>query len=451
MSQNNLFGPLLQFALNKIADTPLAEAFENFSVRMSAEVVENELALPVILKLPTVKPGASQSWSNYKEMMQYQLEPARRLIAETMGAQAETLIAANAIKASLTKEQLEFLGKAGLQIEKMELDPLLQVVNMDDSVIDVDLPAFQIKHPGNTGKGVTVAVLDSGIDLKHPYLNVHASVSTCGESEEIPGSHGTHCAGSIASLDSSFPGIAPGVNLINIKVLTANGSGTHTNIVTGIDKALDMGAEVLSMSLGFNHLPSWSQGGHGWLCAKGHCPLCTAVDNAVALDGVIAVVAAGNEHERAEALRKNGYGSSFDTELGCPGQSREAITVGAITKRTFLPASFSSNGPTSYGTSKPDIVAPGVNITSTIPVPRQLNGTPVTDAARSLLFGRKSGTSMATPMVAGAVALIIEILKQNNTPVTTAAVKNALYTNGIIAQTGGVDIVGKGRLVLNML
>lgn len=448
---SNLFGPLLQLALNEIAVTPVAEAFENLSVRMSADVVDDKLTLPVILKLPTVKPEGNQSWSSYKEIMQDKLEPVRRLVAETMGAEAETLIAANAVKASLTKEQLEFLGNAGLQIEKMELDPLLQVINMDNVVVDVDVPAFQLKHPGNTGKGVTVAVLDSGIDLQHPYLKVHASVSTSGESDQIPGSHGTHCAGSIASQDATFPGIAPGVNLINIKVLNANGSGTHTNIVTGIDKALDMGAEVLSLSLGFNHLPTWSQGGHGWLCANGHCPLCTAIDNAVALDGVIAVVAAGNEHERAEALRSNGYGDKFDTELGCPGQAKEAITVGAVTKSTFLPASFSSHGPTSYGLAKPDICAPGVNIMSTIPVPRQLNGTPVANPARAALFGRKSGTSMATPIVAGAVALIIEILKQNNTPVTTSAVKDMLYTKGLIAQDGGAAVVGNGRLVLNML
>jgi hypothetical protein len=58
---------------------------------------------------------------------------------------------------------------------------------------------------------------------------------------------------------------------------------------------------------------------------------------------------------------------------------------------------------------------------------------------------------MATPIVAGAVALIIEILKQNNTPVTTSAVKDMLYTKGLIAQDGGATVVGNGRLVLNML
>jgi serine protease AprX len=114
---------------------------------------------------------------------------------------------------------------------------------------------------------------------------------------------------------------------------------------------------VLSMSLGFNHRPTWSQGGHGWSCPDGRCQLCVAVENAVTLEGVLAVVAAGNEHQRAEFLRSNGSAAEVDSEICCPGASAHALTVAALTKQTFLTAPFSSRGPTAFATAKPDIAA----------------------------------------------------------------------------------------------
>jgi serine protease AprX len=342
-------------------------------------------------------------------------------------------------------------GGSGDELALLELDPLVQVTAMDDAAQDIGLPAFQANHVGLDGSGVTVAVLDSGIDPHHPYLSVADSVSTCGESIDIPGSHGTHCAGSVASTDSYYPGVAPGVSLLNIKVLTADGRGKHTYITAGIDEALDRGAHVLSMSVGFNHLPTWSSNGHGWSCSDGRCPLCTAVDNASALDNAVVVVAAGNEHERAEALRKWGYGLSFDTELGCPGHARSAVTVAALTKNLFLPAPFSSHGPTAYGSDKPDLAAPGVNITSTIPVPRLPNGQPEKNPSRSKLFGRKSGTSMATPIVAGAAALLVQMAQQKGIPWTSNSIKRRLMTDAVLPVSGGPAVTGAGRLDLSGL
>ena len=284
-----------------------------------------------------------------------------------------------------------------------------------------------------------------------PDLNVHQSISTCGENFGVPGRHGTHVAGSIASRSTDYPGIAPDVTLINVKVLRSDGKGRHTDIARGVDAALDRGAEVLCMSLGFNHLPRWSHDGHGWDCSDGRCPLCTAVDNAAYGDDVVAVVAAGNEHQNAQALIDNGDGHSFDTELCCPGQARQALTVGAITKRNFLPASFSSRGPTSYGITKPDLVTAGVNITSTVPVRRDDQGQPVSNPGAADLFGRLSGTSMATPIIAGAVALLIQLQKNQGAGWTSAGIRNQLLRKAVVPLPQPANVVGDGRLTLGRI
>jgi subtilisin family serine protease len=264
---------------------------------------------------------------------------------------------------------------------------------------------------------------------------------------EHPGKHGTHCAGIIASRDLVFGGVAPGVDLLNIKVLNTNDTGRHGDITRGIDEAVKLGAHVMSMSLGFNHLPYWSDRGHGWSCTTGDCPLCTAVDNAVALNNAVVVVAAGNEHDRAEALRESGFSAEFDTELTCPGQARKAITVGALTKQTFTLASFSSRGPTSFNESKPILCAPGVNIRSTVPVQRE-SGKAIANPERESLFDRDSGTSTATPFVAGVAALLIQRQMLAGKPWTPDGIREELLARGVAALAGSSNEVGSGRLSL---
>jgi hypothetical protein len=446
-------GPLLEAAMDKLNRATSEEA----AIALTAEFGNEEpgVKLPIVVQLPpTVMAPTSVSWSEYREIVQQKLRPFETFMKQTMGLSPVPLLAANALQVSASLEQIQILSKAQDhvgEIRELELDPLIQLTTMDDAVQDIELNTYRQNHPGlTTGKGVKVAVLDSGIDTLHPHLQVADSVETCGEDINIPGEHGTHCAGSIASRDAIFPGVAPDVTLLNIKVLRANGTGRHTFITKGIDEALDREAQILSMSVGFNHLPTWSAGGHGWSCLDGRCPLCTAVDNAVA-QNVLVVVAAGNEHERAEALRLFNFGNAFDTELGCPGQARQALTVGALTKRTFLPASFSSRGPTSYSQSKPDIAAPGVNITSTIPAPRDAQGSLVPNPSRASLFGRKSGTSMATPIIAGTAALLIEQRLTASESVRPADLRQMLLTRGSVPLGLPLTVVGAGRLSLRNL
>lgn len=437
-------GPLMQTALSRIDDATESEA-RSMMATMSAE--DHGAEVPAVVQAEIERPLQGESWREYAARTRERLLPLQERLESVFGAPTELLIAANAVKVRPRPDQVPVIAELP-QVEVIELDPLLRVTLMNDAIQDVELPPFRANHPGVDGRGVRVAVLDSGIDLHHPYLQVSESVSTCGESDQIPGDHGTHCAGSIASRDSIFPGIAPAVDLINVKVLFADGRGQSTHITRGVDEALERGAQVLSLSLGFNHLPRWSDQGHGWSCADGRCSLCVAIDNAVAFDGVVAVVAAGNEHMRAETLRNFGFGGQFDTELGCPGNARSAITVGALTKKSFLAAGFTSRGPSSYGLAKPDLAAPGVNITSTVPVPRSSQMQPIPNPPRATLFDRKSGTSMATPIVAGAVALLIQLAQDAGKAWNPVSIRQQLLQDATRPTTLPSNLAGVGRLAL---
>ena len=110
---------------------------------------------------------------------------------------------------------------------------------MQDSVDTIELPDAQDDF-GADGDGVTVAILDSGVDGTHPALfgKVVDEVSTVGEPVNIPGAHGTHVAGTVASNDAVHRGVAPMARLINIKVLTAAGFGTPAGVVQGLEQAV---------------------------------------------------------------------------------------------------------------------------------------------------------------------------------------------------------------------
>jgi serine protease AprX len=442
-------GPLLRQAMAGLREHGATTGMARMTLDMAAEGAEDPV-LPVALALPPVAPLEGERWAHYKDRVLTRLADVQAWLGANAGIDAVPLIAANALQTYATPQQVEeVLRLEALRV--VELDPLYQVTLLDDVPRDIELPTFHSRHPGNDGGGVRVAVLDSGIDAQHPWLTVTDRVSTCGESVDIPGRHGTHVAGIIASRDTVYGGVAPGVTLIDVKVLTALGTGQPSFITRGIDEALDREVDVISMSLGFNHLPTWSSGGHGWSCPDGRCQLCVAVNNAVRLEGVVVVAAAGNEHERARFLRESGFGASFDTEIACPGQAPGAITVGALTKQTFLTAGFSSRGPTAFNTTKPDIAASGVNITSSVPARRDPAGNAVPNLTRAELSTSLSGTSMATPVVSAAVALIIARRRQVGEPVTVDAVREELLGRGFLHLPSPANDVGVGRLSLGAL
>lgn len=443
---NERIGPMLKSVMSRLASGGEPGGMARMAMDMGEAA--GEPVFPLSLAPPPLVPELGERWPHFKERVINTLGPVMEWLKKNAGLQSGPIHSCCALQSKgLTGQIREALKHNGIQL--VELDPPVIATLMDDAVRDVELPLFRLRHPGmNDGTGVKVAILDSGVDTKHPWLSVSTSVSTCGESVDIPGRHATHVAGSIASRDPVYSGIAPGVTLLNIKVLDSFGRGQATFITKGIDEALDRGAHVLSMSVGFNHLPGWSQGGHGWNCVDGRCQLCMAVDNAVLTENIVAVVAAGNEHERAEFLRKNQFGGAFDTEVSCPGNARSALTVGALTKQTFIPAPFSSRGPTSYGAAKPDIGAPGVNITSALVAKRDINGNVVPGLNRGELSISLSGTSMATPIVAGTVALIRQQRLAKGEDVSAAAIRKELLQRGFRHLASPAAEVGVGRLDL---
>jgi len=236
------------------------------------------------------------------------------------------------------------------------------------------------------GIGVTIAVIDSGIDDSHPDL-VGKVISRRDFTPEDDGldrcGHGTHCAGIIAGSGAasggSIAGIAPNVTLISAKVLDGNGSGRLSDLLLGLKWAHDQGADVISMSLG---APGSTDGQS--IVSRA----CTALVER----GIIVCVSAGND----------GPGPATIT---IPADARGAVAVGAVDKSGRV-AGFSSRGPTDDPEAtgpKPDVVAPGVTITSC----RSRHSPGV--AGDYVAF---SGTSMANPHVSGAIGVLLSFAKK---------------------------------------
>ncbi|WP_165974296.1 S8 family peptidase [Nonomuraea deserti] len=298
-------------------------------------------------------------------------------------------------------------------VERLWLDSVVRVT-LEDSVPQVGAP--QAWQAGLDGKGVKVAVLDTGIDENHPDVagKIVASKSFIPDQEVKDGhGHGTHVAatvaGSGAASDGRRKGVAPGADLIVGKVLGDSGSSTSSSLIEGMEWAAgEMDADIVSLSLGGNP-------------TDGKDPLSQAVDGLTESTGALFVVAAGNA------------GREFT--ISTPGTATSALTVGAVDKSDKL-TGFSSRGPRLGDHAiKPEITAPGAAIVAARAAGTSL-GSPVDDHYTSL-----NGTSMATPHVSGAAAILL----QQHPGWTPAQVKTALTAS---AQDVGATVYqqGAGRL-----
>ena len=297
---------------------------------------------------------------------------------------------------------------------------------------------------GTQGEGVRVGIIDSGIDYLHPALG-----GGIGPGHKVAGGydfvnndsdpmddngHGTHVAGIVAANLDSVKGVAPLATLYAYKALNAAGSGLESDIIAAIERAVDPNQDgddsdrldVVNMSFGTN-------GG------SPTDPSSIAVDNATRL-GVVFCVAAGNSGGAPPVEgEENNYFYDGAATISSPGSAELAITVGA-SDSSDARAFFSSKGPNRISFSiKPEVLAPGVAITSTY---------------LSSGYATLSGTSMSTPMVAGVAALIKSVHPLWYPALVKSAIVNTARDLGLGAnlQGGGrvraLRAVGAGTLVV---
>jgi len=266
-------------------------------------------------------------------------------------------------------------------------------------IIDVRTPL--------TGRGVKVAVLDTGIELVHPQIRLKGrGYSTClVEADPIDRcGHGQHCVtiisgDMVAAIFGLCQGMAPDVRPLGIKVLSGFGTGTMFDVMKGMELADKLGADVVSMSLG----SSECQGGCGI------CPQCRVIAH-LSEKGRIFVIAAGNS------------GPDVWT-ISCPGCEPSGITVGSWSITDGSVAWFSSRGPSTKenkgmtiteANMKPDVVAPGGGRSHKEKSPDEYIYTGIFGWLDGMYSGIKHGfeglhgTSMATPHISGLIALLVE-------------------------------------------
>ncbi|WP_378785554.1 S8 family serine peptidase [Nonomuraea fastidiosa] len=318
------------------------------------------------------------------------------------GAKGVTLRSVNATTMRAEKDDLPTLFSASSSEPRLR-DGLAKVwldgkvhATLENSVPQVGAP--QAWQDGYDGSGVKVAVLDTGIDENHPDVAgkiAEARNFTADPSVKDEHGHGTHVAATVAGTGAASggqrKGVAPGAQLVIGKVLNSQGSGTESEVLAGMEwAARESGADIVSMSLGGDP-------------TDGTDPLSVAVDTLTEQTGTLFVIAAGNAGD--------------EYTVGSPGAATSALTVGAVDGNDQL-APFSSRGPRLDEAIKPDITAPGVNITAAR-AEGTMMGNPLDDR-----YTRSSGTSMATPHVAGAAA----ILAQRHPDWTAGQLKDALVS-----------------------
>lgn len=305
--------------------------------------------------------------------------------------------------AVLTASTIEKLMNEDCQIKKIYYDR--EVTALLDFA-SPSIHAEQLNEQGLTGSDVNIAIVDTGIhphqDLTNPTDRIIAFKDFINNKVEPydDNGHGTHCAGDAAgngfSSNGKYRGPAPEAGVIGVKVLNKMGSGSLSTIVSGIQWCIDHKEEhqidVISLSLGAT-------------ADESDCndPLVQIVEKAWE-GGIFVCVAAGNS-------------GPDQRTIGTPGISSKVLTVGAIDDQNTVDradetvASFSSRGPACGEESKPDLLAPGVNIISLRTPGSFLDKISKSSRVEDNYFSL-SGTSMATPICAGVAALVLQAYPQ---------------------------------------
>lgn len=399
---------------------------------------------------------------------------------KSAGAQEGTSTPKNYVFVELTGEMILELaklyldwiatpeGRANAPIYRVWKDQLIEAC-ITKSIATIKADASQ-RAFNCCGEDIVWAVLDSGIDAKHPHFvpppgsmrqpTVDPDLSfdfsdeaTDGLSDEF--GHGTHVAGIIAGEWPSTPGaagetpalplvatealkegsdpdgkpatevhvtpvakisgMAPRARLASIKVLNKTGVGRTSAVLRAIEKVQNINQNGrrlrihgVNMSLGYDFDPRWF--------GCGQSPLCVEVDRLVR-SGVVVVVAAGNSG--FSSLNRNSAGGNElgyrDLSINDPGNAELAITVGATHRdmpHTYGVSYFSSRGPTGDGRLKPDLVAPGERIVSCAAGDSKAKLTAKLGTDSGVQYLEQSGTSMAAPHVSGAIAAFLSVRRE---------------------------------------
>jgi subtilisin family serine protease len=300
--------------------------------------------------------------------------------------------------ADLTPDQLHFV-RTNPSVQSVYKDGVKYLLELEQTppppeytygLVKIKIPEVRGRYPFIDGSGVVVGIIDSGIDASHPALKGKVVAFKDFTDLEKPepyddNGHGTHVAGTIAGVGNEPKfGVAPSVKLVIAKVFSASGGANDSTILSAMEWMLSQGVSVVSNSWGGEQDT-------------------TTLDNPYAK-----MVSAWVEHRMVPVFAAGNSGPSKGT-MSIPGGLPEAYAVGAVNELDQL-ASFSSRGPIEWDGvmyDKPDICAPGVKIYSSIP-----NGG----------YKAYSGTSMATPHVAGVAALIL----QSNPALSVSEVKEIL-------------------------
>lgn len=361
----------------------------------------------------------------------------------------------DAISQGSGKQRLSRPSRAIYRIwEDPEILPLIT-----NSVSTVKADAARVAFKAD-GRNIVWAVVDSGIDGKHPHFTqyenlrdlplpvAHAdftSLDGAGAPLSDSFGHGTHVAGIIAGfipqasspsavirtrddetgavsaairpLNQDASGMAPRCKLLSLKVLDDRGRGNVSSVIEAIayvQKLNDFGRRIIvhgmNLSVGYIFKPEWF--------ACGQSPLCVEVDRLVR-SGVSVVVAAGNSGYGSIAASFGGIAAAgLSLTINDPGNAALAITVGSTHRdmpHTYGVSYFSSKGPTGDGRLKPDLVAPGERILSCAAGATKDDaaaGLPDAERGNTFEYVEDTGTSMAAPHVSGAVAAFLSVRRE---------------------------------------
>ncbi len=276
-----------------------------------------------------------------------------------------------------TRDGIERLTEA-LQVQMVWYDaPVHPMADVSLSLTGVPT----VWQKGISGKGIKIGIVDTGIDANHPDFSMRIAQvkDLTGEGPLDYNGHGTHIAGIIggsgAASGGAFRGVAWECVFYVAKALRGDGTGSTSDVMAGIDWAVQQGVQVLNVAPGSDE-PS-----------DGSDALAVMCDAAVS-KGVVVCAAAGNA-------------GPAQRTIASPGCAREIITVGATDKENQM-ASFSSRGPTPDGRGKPDLCFPGVNVISCRASGTSI-GTPLDES-----YTQASGTCLAAAQAAGACALLLQ-------------------------------------------